>query len=217
MGIQISEKLLEFALRLIEADLERDLDRLNWIANFETFLSAAPHATAASSPQVVIFPTPQDSVKRMTLMDFREIQTETRGVLRAAVVSRISAAEKARLLHPLDIESAVHPFQFAGEVRVFTSQTRKHFFDDNPRDSFELALYAEPKPAFLMAVALVLATTERLPIGICPEDQKLFYRVRRQLFCSRQCVLRANKRAWLQRQDALKAAKKRKRKRVNKK
>jgi hypothetical protein len=35
----------------------------------------------------------------------------------------------------------------------------------------------------------------------CPEDERLFYRVRRQAYCSRTCVNRANKRTWRENQD----------------
>ncbi len=48
----------------------------------------------------------------------------------------------------------------------------------------------------ILAAVMLLTKTERSPIAICPEDDRLFVRVRRQQYCSRRCVNRANVRAY---------------------
>lgn len=53
-------------------------------------------------------------------------------------------------------------------------------------------------PVQVLESVLLFALTqsrEGRQIRVCPEDGKLFFRVRRQRYCSRQCVDRANKRA----------------------
>ena len=51
----------------------------------------------------------------------------------------------------------------------------------------------------ILAVVALLAQADSPPIALCPEDDKLFFRVRRQQYCSRSCVNRANARAYRQR------------------
>ena len=48
----------------------------------------------------------------------------------------------------------------------------------------------------ILAAVMLLTKPDRPPIGICPEDDcgRLFVRVRRQQYCSRRCVNRANAR-----------------------
>ena len=48
----------------------------------------------------------------------------------------------------------------------------------------------------IFAAVMLLTKPDRPPIGICPEDDcgRLFVRVRRQQYCSRRCVNRANAR-----------------------
>jgi len=50
----------------------------------------------------------------------------------------------------------------------------------------------------LVTLIHLLAAGDTKPIRRCPEcpEHRLFYRVRRQKYCSRACVNRANKRAW---------------------
>jgi hypothetical protein len=52
------------------------------------------------------------------------------------------------------------------------------------------------RDTILLLVLMLLYGTERPPIGRCPECERLYLRVRRQQYCSRPCVNRANARAY---------------------
>jgi hypothetical protein len=55
------------------------------------------------------------------------------------------------------------------------------------------------RDAAILTAVMLLLRPDRSPIAICPEDDRLFVKVRRQQFCSRRCVNRANVRAYRQR------------------
>lgn len=210
MATQIS-RLLEFAVRFAEEDFthEREGDRLNWTEALDSLLNEIGDVTnPPSAPGIMVVTSPTQSVRAMTTNDLRKLQEETKALLHAAAVSRLSPEELKRFRQPRRAAAATHPFRLAGVVRALTSEASKQPFDQHPKPSFEVIFHVEePIPAFLLGLALILKGMERLPLGICPEDWKLFYRVGRQLYCSRQCVLRANKRAWLRSRNKGKADK----------
>jgi predicted RNA-binding Zn ribbon-like protein len=52
---------------------------------------------------------------------------------------------------------------------------------------------------FVKAVWLLASDPAGSRLRLCPECEAAFLRIRKQLYCSRRCVNRANKRAWLDR------------------
>jgi hypothetical protein len=57
-----------------------------------------------------------------------------------------------------------------------------------------LLAHGDTRDVAILAAVMLLTTPDHPPIGICPEDDRLFVRVRRQRYCSRRCVNRANAR-----------------------
>ena len=65
--------------------------------------------------------------------------------------------------------------------------------------SGELLATGDTRDVALLMAVMLLVRSDRASIAICPEDERLFVKVRRQQFCSRRCVNRANVRAYRQR------------------
>jgi hypothetical protein len=57
-----------------------------------------------------------------------------------------------------------------------------------------LLAHGDTRDVAILAAVMLLTKPDRPPIAICPEDERLFVRVRRQQYCSRRCVNRANAR-----------------------
>jgi hypothetical protein len=62
-----------------------------------------------------------------------------------------------------------------------------------------LAEHERQHDVAILLTAMYLANAQRPPIAVCPEDERLFVKVRRQQYCSRRCVNKANIRAYRQR------------------
>jgi hypothetical protein len=75
------------------------------------------------------------------------------------------------------------PVPIAAEVSVIGSAPPRLQVTGTTRDTV------------LLVVVMLLLRSERR-IAICPEDERLFVKVRRQQYCSRRCVNRANVRAY---------------------
>jgi hypothetical protein len=57
-----------------------------------------------------------------------------------------------------------------------------------------LFAHGDTRDVAILAAVMLLTKADRPPIGICPEDKRLFVRIRRQEYCSRRCVSRVNAR-----------------------
>ena len=113
-----------------------------------------------------------------------------------------------RAIHP-DLRHVVRQFAASGRVEalVLVPITANVAVVQDER---KLRITGSSRDTAILRIVLLLASAEAPPIGMCPEDKKLFVRVRRQQYCSRQCVNRVNMRAHRQRLlEQMKATKKR--------
>jgi hypothetical protein len=193
--------LIEFAVQFANVTVSalRPGDRLNLIEDFEAIFTVGPSVEGQAEEGtfderatggIVPVPSPWNGLRDLQDADLEEIQSEVRQLLRAAALSQLRNTGHRRFGSNLRAESTAYALSFRGSVRFYMG----------PR-GHELFLYDEPKGAFLLTLILTLNQMTTIPVGICAEDQRLFYRVRRQLYCSRRCVLRANKRAWRTRKN----------------
>ena len=178
-----TERLIRFAVDFAEMNLGklRAGDRLNLFEDFERFFQGAWNAPEAAG----FLPWFSKEQEPLSADDIRSLQRETKELLTAAVLFRtgqpLPRARKKKSLGMLDV-------QFRGAFRLMPG-SRSVFLVGNGTE------------VFLSLVLLLTHKAEKLQIGVCPEDGRLFYRVRRQVFCSRRCAQNATKRAWRQRQN----------------
>ena len=196
-----SDSLLRWAIDFAQMNLVnlREGDWLNLkddLGNF-TIAAGSPNSTAwdesyeTPTGGIAPVPSPHEAVQDMTPQDFRTLQEEAKKLLRATAVSRLSDDDRERFRNPLSrSESAAYTLvDFQGSMRFYMSPIVD-----------ELFVYGEPAKVFLIALILIIKESAALPVGLCPEDQRLFFRVGRQRYCSHPCVLRANKRDWRKRE-----------------
>jgi hypothetical protein len=78
--------------------------------------------------------------------------------------------------------------------------------DVNPSMGPALVLAGKLLPLLFIKAGLLLATDPAaLRLRVCPECESMFLRVRKQRYCGRRCVNRANMRTWLASQEGRKA------------
>jgi hypothetical protein len=78
--------------------------------------------------------------------------------------------------------------------------------DVNRREGPVLMLAGKLMPLLFIKAGLLLATEPAaLRLRCCPECESIFLRVRKQRYCCRRCVNRANMRAWLASREGRKA------------
>src|SRR5262249_15870386 len=124
------------------------------------------------------YPLPQEFSEE----NFRELQTEVKSILNTMIDWRNPGTLRQKSIH-IQKRYTVIPCDHMG----LTGQNMIH-------------IHGPTRDMFLEALFLLLQEdTER--IRRCPECDKLFYRVRKQQFCSRQCTNRANVRTWRQREE----------------
>jgi hypothetical protein len=85
--------------------------------------------------------------------------------------------------------------EFAGRVKSFTSfQFRKSIF--SPIGNRILVVTGPLLEVACATLCFLLRSETAQRLRRCPECDTLFFRVRKQLYCSRHCVNAANMRAW---------------------
>jgi hypothetical protein len=188
--MQTAEERLKFAVRFIQMDIThlRAGDRLNLNEDLLTFLfpDTATDPFAGALEDSAAFP--HNDPSQLSANDLVTLQREVLEVLLGVVKlrERPKRDEPASALVFLNLNSqlqvtpglAVHSRH--GDTRVST------FFVGPFRD------------AFLMQLIMSLIQLPLDTLRACPECGTIFYRVRKQRYCSRRCTNRANMRAWRQ-------------------
>src|SRR5262249_7141942 len=84
------------------------------------------------------------------------------------------------------------------------AKKRKIIYFGNPRVSFYMPtakwLIEEDHPwkLFFIRFGLVLMEEGTSQVQKCPECSRVFYRVRKQVYCSKTCINRVSRRKWLE-------------------
>jgi hypothetical protein len=158
--------LLRFAVRFAETDLEtlRPGDWMNLRDELESVMSPS-----IPMPGVLVSPV---KVQELTDDFVKALREDFRRFL-APVADGQAAAESARRGRPETVR--------LGEMGL------------GVLPSGGIYVNGDPRTAALMKLAFVVALNTEA-VRRCPECRRLFYRVRRQLYCSRTCVTRVNKR-----------------------
>jgi hypothetical protein len=194
---------LEFALRFAQLDLGtlREGDRLNLRDDLEAFLGwgdkAAP-GTLADRGGIVAFPLLPPLPKDLPDAAMKALQAEVRSLLGGVADYHTNA--RATPEGPLT--GSFHPFPVNVRYSVVPLPRAKV-------SGAILQVKGATRDCTLLVLIHLLTRENTAMIRRCPEDQRLFYRVRRQVYCSRSCVNRVNKRAWRKRQDAAEQKKRR--------
>jgi len=84
-------------------------------------------------------------------------------------------------------------------IATFQRPLRFHYLRDGSRDGGVLAYMGNAPDMFLIRLVHLLGTADR--IRTCPECNKLFLKIRKQKYCSRTCVNKANQRDWRERKQ----------------
>jgi hypothetical protein len=186
--MQNAEERLKFAIQFIQMDIPhlRDGDRLNLNEDLLTFLfpDTATEPFAGDLADSAAFP--HDDPNQLSVNDLVTLQREVLEVLRGLVKLRERPTrdepEPLSALVLLNSQLQVTPglavFPRHGDTRVST------FFVGPFRDAFLMQLMTT-------LIQLPLDTVRR-----CPECEAIFYRIRKQRYCSRTCTNRANMREW---------------------
>jgi hypothetical protein len=189
--MQTAKERLEFAIRLTQMDLDRlrPGDWLNLRDDLEAFLGKLllewlvsqedPAAPLAAIGNIVGTPTEAPYPEEYGVDDFRVLQQETKRLLTHMLDQREGAgvsSSQARIPVCFNLLNFGYVPSLAGRNMLEASGTT--------RNTFLVVLY------FLLS----REPTDR--ILRCPECQTIFYRIRKQQYCSRPCVHRAAVRKW---------------------
>jgi hypothetical protein len=189
--MRTAKERLEFAIRLAQMDLDRlrpgdwlnlrdDLDAflgrnlVNWLVSQED-----PGAPLVAIGDIVGVPTEAPYPEQYTMDDFRVLQQETKRILSRMLDQRegVDVPSSPLLISVrCDLMNFGYVPSLAGRNMLEVSGTTQN--------TFHMVLYT----------LLSREPTDR--ILRCPECQTIFYRVRKQQYCSRPCVHRAAARKW---------------------
>lgn len=120
---------------------------------------------------------------------FVPLQAQVRDVLYSVVDMRDLLAEKQTQKEVASVPIPAIPIS----ARYFLRPSNPPFTDRN-----ELCILGSERDIFLFTLLDLLASEPTNRLKRCPECQKMFVRVRKQLYCSRKCVNRVNARTWRQ-------------------
>jgi hypothetical protein len=175
MTMQTVKERLEFAIRFAQLDLDRlrPGDWLNLRDDLRAFLGqqVGQMRSVTDTGGVLVSGLDDPQPEDLPIDDFRHLQAEVRSVL-AERVDVQPTGERIASPRAIHAEYAVlpHAIYAKGPVHDMTLLTLMH----------------------------LLFRHRAAPIGRCPECQTIFYRVRKQQYCTRACVHRANVRKWRQ-------------------
>lgn len=167
---------LRFAVRFAQLDLDR-LRPGDWL-NLRDELADFLHGTRPTlAGGIVTMVTESPFPQKYPDENFRELQKEVRGLLAGLVGTRERGGEIPQM--PIRAEFALLPTDDLGVPGRCVLQVMSSVRD-----------------VFLLTLMHLITQGNTSPVRRCPECQTFFYRIRRQRYCSRRCVNRANKRAW---------------------
>jgi hypothetical protein len=223
--METAEERLSFAVRFAEMALDqlRPGDWLNLRDDLVAFLShqeavdlrEAKDLGSALAPRggIVARAWKHPKPEEMTEADLRHLQEKTREFLNYVVEAR---RQKPLTLQELADIPKVSERKLGKGVKADIFPKPKRLGLDVPEEeiSLTLSLSVPPSPrfagrcvlcvegdtrgTFLTTLLFLLAQQPTNRVSKCPECSKIFLRVRKQQFCGRTCVNRANKRAWRQ-------------------
>ena len=155
-------------------DSLRKGERIDIAEDIEVFLGIRKDKSAPKGEGILIkdlggiVPIP-DKTRPITEADIKRLQTWTRAILKGYFEGRTGVAD----------------FDITGKISILTIKGHSM-----------MQVRATPHELWKDILILLLHTSEHAAkLRKCPEDGKYFLKVRRQLYCSRQCVDRVNKRA----------------------
>ena len=166
---------LQFIVDLANKDLAniREGDLINLQDDFERFFEMSDKERM--TPGTIHYNPPKTG-QRYPAKNFPAIQTELKTLLRNALLPAWTAlVDGESILKPTDIK--IQRIFIPGGTIVYVG---------NHRDLFSLKL------GYLLQNPKLLTNVRQ-----CEPCGKFFFRVRRQKYCSRQCTLRTNKKAYL--------------------
>jgi hypothetical protein len=182
---------VEFLAKFAYQDLSamREGDWLNLRADMEAFAQQGSGGLELH-PEAPLALPPEDKPQ---LRKLGSLQTCLRELLQPVAVSQ-SRIEPASPASKIFKESASGSFNSSREVGIGVSS--------RGRAAPSLFLAGEYLHLFYVKAALLLYVTKEPSVKrlrLCTECHRVFLRVRKQIYCSRRCVNRANMRAWLAR------------------
>jgi hypothetical protein len=189
---------MEFALDFARRDLStlRTGDWLNLREDCLAFLGVFP-TVVTQRPLGGMFTMPDKASwpHEWTDEDFQALQGDTRHILDGWVGPP----------HPGEPWTA-SPYDLRARYTVMprTPIRRK---TKHPKSSWEsfLIVSGDGKALFRLTLLHLLAQASTGAVRRCPECQAIFYRVGKQIFCTRPCSNRANVRTWRQREEVRQA------------
>jgi hypothetical protein len=189
--MQTAKERLEFAIRFAQGDLDqlRPGDWLNLRDDLEAFLGKHlldqhlsqedPAAPLAALEDVVGTPTEAPYPEEYGVDNFRVLQQET----------------KCTLSRMLDKREGVHVPSSPVLISVRCDLLNFGYVPSLAgRNMLEVS--GTTQDTFLMVLYVLLSREPTDRILRCPECPTIFYRVRKQQYCSRPCVHRAAARKW---------------------
>jgi hypothetical protein len=105
---------------------------------------------------------------------------------------------EVRAVHA-DLQKVVRQFAAGGRVELVPVTAKVAAIGSEPAPTGRLLVTGSRRDTAILMAVMLLARPEQPPLALCPEDGRVFLRVRRQQYCSRACVNRANVRAYRQR------------------
>lgn len=132
----------------------------------------------------IIMPIAPPAPKDLSDVALRELQSEIRTLLDG-------------LVGPLRQHPRQHAVTWTGLMAGVKVETSYTLLGHHSLGAL-LTASGRPRDMVLLRAIMLLTREDTQRLGRCPEPEcgKLFFRVRRQKYCGRACVNRANKRAW---------------------
>ena len=189
---------IEFIVRFIYEDLEqfREGDWLNLQDDLAAFERCGP-------PSLELGPTDENLAKLRTTSDpklFRKLQVKLASLLQTIAMRQstttVSQAPSSKASDP----GSVFAFYRTLSSVSFSADVVRIGIADGPDKVPRVLLegkYFDVLYAKAALVLLLVGSPARERLRLCPECLTVFVRVRRQRYCSRRCVNRANMRGWL--------------------
>lgn len=184
---------LEFAIRFAQLDLTniRPGNLLNLRDDLEAFHGYGPTATTGASLSdlggIMAAPISSPLPSEFTEDDFKKLQAEVKELLLQLAVGNSAsksheppgAGWAVMSTFPVSARYSVLPLHSSGQTGSW------------------ITAQGDTRDVTLLRLFHLLSNNGSAPLRLCPEPEcgRLFYRVRRQEYCSKKCVNRANKRA----------------------
>jgi hypothetical protein len=174
---------LEFVIRLANADLDkqRSGDWMNLRDDLLTFLGLGERSLGMTAGPIQVVPLDPPFAHEYPEDDFRRLQGDVRKLLAGLADSHSPPGH-------LDVGATTYTITPVFVERLHLYATRLPIGGGFP------AAKADVRGSALLLLWVLLAQDSE-SVRRCTECGLFFYRVRRQLYCSKKCVNRVNKRA----------------------